>query len=55
MGEEYVLKSYRLKGEIEHSKVFTDNCTSLKHIWETYLKIDVLWLGFVCPTHALEM
>ena len=42
-------------GEINHSDINKYNYIELKHIWEPYLKSDVLGLAFVYARHAMEM
>ena len=44
-----------LKGEIEHSVVNKSNFAGLRHIWEPYLKLDVLCLAFIYARHSMEM
>ena len=47
IGKEYGLQPELLKGEIEHSAINKNNFVALKHIWEPYLKLDVLCLAFI--------
>ena len=42
-----------LKGEIEHSAINRSNFADLRHIWEPYLKLDVLCLAFIYATHSM--
>ena len=46
IGKHYGLQSEFLKGEIEHSVFNKSNFADLKHIWEPYLKLDMLCLAF---------
>ena len=52
---EYGLQPELLKGEIEHSVINKNNFVDLKHIWEPYLKSDVLCLAFIYARHSMEM
>ena len=36
-----------IKGEIEHSIFIESNFADLGHIWEPYLRLDVLCLDFI--------
>ena len=55
LGKEYGLQPELLKGEIEHSVINKNNFAELKHIWEPYLKSDVLCLAFLYARHSMEM
>ena len=55
IGNEYGLQPELLKGEIEHSVINKINFVVLKHIWEPYLKLDVLCLAFIYARHSMEM
>ena len=44
-----------LKGEIIHSEITTYNFNELRHIWESYLELDVLCLAVIHARHAIEM
>ena len=55
IGKEYGLQPELLKGEIEHSGFNKNNFVALKHIWEPYLKLDVLCLAFIYARHSMEM
>ena len=55
IGREYGLQPELLKGEIEHSVINKNNFVDLKHIWEPYLKSDVLCLAFIYARHSMEM
>ena len=44
-----------LEGEIEHSVINKSNFAGLRHIWEPYLKFDVLCLAFIHARHSMEM
>ena len=55
IGREYGLQPELLKGEIEHSVINKSNFTELRHIWEPYLKLDVLCLAFIYARHSMEM
>ena len=55
IGREYGLKLELLKGEIEHSVTNENNYADLRHIWEPYLKLDVLCLAFIYARHSIEM
>ena len=52
---EYGLQPELLKGEIEHSNINKNNFADIKHIWEPYLKLDVLCLAFINARHSMEM
>ena len=47
IGRENGLQPELLKGEIEHSFDKKNSFTELRHIWEPYLKLDVLCLAFI--------
>ena len=55
IGKEYNLQHELLKGEIEHSVINESNFTKLRHVWEPYLKLDVLCLAFIFARHSMEM
>ena len=55
IGKEYGLQPELLKGEIEHSVINKNSFVALKHIWEPYLKLDVLCLAFIYARHSIEM
>ena len=55
IGREYGLQPELLKGEIEHSVISKNNFDELRHIWEPYLKLDVLCLAFIYARHSMEM
>ena len=55
IGKEYGLQPELLKGEIEHSVINKNNFVALKHIWEPYLRLDVLCLAFIYAIHSMEM
>ena len=55
IGREYGLQPELLKGEIEHSVINKSNFTELRHVWEPYLKLDVLCLAFIYARHSIEM
>ena len=55
IGRDYGLQPELLKGEIEHSVINKNNFVALKHIWEPYLKLDVLCLAFIYARHSMEM
>ena len=55
IGREYGLQPQLLKSETIHSEITKHNSNELRHVWEPYLKSDVLCLGIVYARHALEM
>ena len=55
IGREYGLQPELVKGEIEHSVINKSNFTELRHVWEPYLKLDVLCLAFIYARHSMEM
>ena len=55
IGKEHGLLTELLKGEIEHSVNNESNFTDLGHIWEPYLKLDVLCLASIYARHSMEM
>ena len=55
IGRESTLQPEFLKGEIEHSVISRSNFAELRHIWEPYLKLDVLCLAFMYARHSMEM
>ena len=55
IGKEYGLQPELLEGEIEHSGIKKNSFVALKHIWEPYLKLDVLCLAFIYARHSMEM
>ena len=55
IGREYGLQPEILNGEIEHSVNNKSNFADLRHIWEPYLKLDVLCLAFKYARHPMEM
>ena len=55
IGREYELQPQLTKGEIEHSVINKSNFAELGHIWEPYLKLDVLCLAFIYARPSMEM
>ena len=55
IGREYGLQPELLKREIEHSVITETNFADLRHIWESYLRLDVLCLAFIYARHSMEM
>ena len=55
IGKEYGLQPELLKGEIERSDNIKNIFAELKHIWEPYLKLDVLCLAYIYARHSMEM
>ena len=55
IGKEYGLQAELLKGDIEHSVINKSNFAELRHIWEPYLRSDVLCLAFIYARHSMEM
>ena len=55
IGREYGLQPELLKADVEHSVINKNNFADLKHIWEPYLKLDVLCLAFIHARHSMEM
>ena len=55
IGKDYGLQLELLEAEIEHSVIYKNNFNALKHIWEPYLKLDVLCLAFIYARHSMEM
>ena len=55
IGRECGLEVGHLEGEIEHSVINKSNFAGLRHIWEPYLKFDVLCLAFIHARHSMEM
>ena len=55
IGKEYGLQPELLKGEIEHSVIKISNFAELRHVWEAYLKLDVICLAFIYARHSMEM
>ena len=55
IGRGYGLQPELLKGEIEHLVNNKSNFGGSRHIWEPYLKLDVLCLAFVYARHSMEM
>ena len=55
IGKEYGLQPELLKGEMEHSVINKNNFAELRHIWEPYLKLDVLCLAFIYGRHSMEI
>ena len=55
IGREYGLQPEFLKGEIEHSVINKSNFSDLRHIWEPYLKLNVLCSAFIYATGSMEM
>ena len=53
IGREYGLQPELLKRKIEDSVVSKTNFAELRHIWEPYLKLDVL--AYIYARHSLEM
>ena len=54
IGREYGIQPKLLKGENEHSLI-KSNFADLRHIWEPYLKLDVLCLVFIFARQGMEM
>ena len=54
ISREYGLQPQILKGGIEHSVINKSNFADLGHIWEPYLKSDVLCLAFIHARHPIE-
>ena len=55
LGREYGLQPEILKGEIEHSVINKNSFADLRHIWEPYLKLDLLCLAFIYARQSMEM
>ena len=55
IGKEYGLQPELLKGEFEHSVIKKNNFAELTHVWEPYLKLDVLCLAYIYARHSMEM
>ena len=55
IGREYGLQPKLIKGEVDHSVINKKNFAELRHIWEPYLKLDVLCLAFIYARHSMEM
>ena len=55
IGREYGLQPELLKEEIEQSVIIKSNFADLRHIWEPYLRIDVLWSDFIYARHSREL
>ena len=55
IGKEYSFQPELLKGEMEDSVVKKSIFAESGHIWEPYLKLDVLCLAFVYCRHSMEM
>ena len=55
ISREYGLQPEHLKGENEHSFNIIRNFAELRHIWEPYLKLDVLCLALIYARHSVEM
>ena len=55
IGREYSLQHELLKGKTEHSVVIKSNFAEIRHIWEPYLKLDILCLAFIYARHSMEM
>ena len=54
-GREYGLQPELLKRKVEHSVYNKSNFVDLRHIWEPYLKLDVLCLASLYARHSMEM
>ena len=54
IGTEYGLQPELLRGEIQQSVINKSNFADLRHIWEPYLKLDVLCLAFIYARNSLE-
>ena len=54
IGREYSLQPEFLKGEMNHSEIGNYNYIELGHVWEPYLKSDVLNLAVIYARDALE-
>ena len=52
---EYGLQPELLKGEIEHLVSEKNNFADLGHVWEPYLKLDVLSLAVIYARHSEKM
>ena len=55
ISREYGLQPELLKAEIENSVNNKKNFANLKHICESYLKLDVFCLAFIHAKHSMEM
>ena len=55
IGTEHGLQPDSLKRETEHSVINKTNFADLGHIWEPYLKLDVLCLGSLYARHSMKM
>ena len=55
IGREYDLQTDFLNGEIEHSVINKRNLSDLRHIWEPYLKLNVLCLAFIYARLSMKM
>ena len=49
------IEIYVVITEMEHSVVKKSNFGDLGHIWEPYLKLDVLCLALIYATHSMAM
>ena len=57
IGREFGLQPELFKGEFEHSvkiKFIIANLLLLRHIWESYLKSDVLCLALINAMHSMK-
>ena len=55
VGKEYGLQPELLKGEIEHSVNKESNFAEIRHIWESYIKLDVLCSAFIYARHSRKI
>ena len=55
IGREYRLQPQFLIGENEHSVINRSIFAELRHIWEPYLRLDVLCLVLMNARHSMEM
>ena len=55
IGREYGLQPDFLKKEIEYLVSNKCNFAELRHIWEPYLRLDVLCLASINARHSMEM
>ena len=54
IGREYGLQPELFKGEIEYSVINKSKFADLRHIWEQYLRLDLLFLAFIYARHFME-
>ena len=55
IGREYGLQPEFLKGEIEHTVINKCNFADLRHIWEPYLRSDMLCWAFIYARRSMAM